>query len=87
MENKKRLSRYSVKFCGKIISFDKSDCCDCEINPTEINFMFSIEYISVVILDRSKLANTQILGSLHRTSSIYHVANTEITNLPCNFAL
>ena len=33
-------------------------------------------YVPVGILGRSKLANTQILGFLHRTSSSYHDANT-----------
>ena len=47
-------------------------------------------YVSVGILGRSKLANTQILGFLHRTSSSYHDANTlksPIGHLPYNFAL
>ena len=33
-------------------------------------------YVSVGILGRSKLANTQILEFLRRTSSTYHDANT-----------
>ena len=61
----------------KFISFDHSDCCDRKIVPQEKKIIVSsCLYVSIFILGRSKLANTHILGSLHRTSSIYHVENT-----------
>ena len=60
----------------KFISFDYSDCCGREIVHPEKTLMVSTGYVSVGILFRSKLANTEIFGSLHRISSSYHVTNT-----------